>query len=427
MRKALGTLLGKTVAGTVRLRGKSGGQALPGLVVETLVPGYLGAMLGQLPDGVVIVTGTNGKTTTTKMVVELLRANGRRVLTNPTGSNLTRGLISSVSQQAQRNGRLPFDIAVFELDEAYARQFTDAIKPRYVLGLNASRDQLDRFGEVDTVARLISDTMLAAADGIITNADDKRLSTAARTASVQVAYFGVAPKLLRYFPRDDELVAVDAATPVLEAANVSLAVELLAFKGSEATYRIGREKIKTELRVTGQHNFQNAAAALALARSLLPDVPAVKLIDQLSMVKPAFGRGQSFRLRNGSTLQLNLVKNPASFRQGLASYVTSSATPVMIAINDRVADSRDTSWLWDVDFEWTGLGQHAPVFAAGARAADMALRLQYDGIATDRVEPDLETALQAFCELPGDKVIFATYTAMLHLHAVLERKAGKAL
>jgi len=427
MRKTVGTLLGKTVAGAVQLRGKSGGQALPGLVVETLIPGYLGAMLKQLPDGVVIVTGTNGKTTTTKMVVELLRGNGKRVLTNPTGSNLTRGIISSVSQQAHRSGRLPFDIAVFELDEAYARQFTDVIKPRYVLGLNASRDQLDRFGEVDAVAGLISDTMLSATDGIITNADDKRLSTAGRTASVPVTYFGVAPKLLRYFPRDDELVAIDAPTPVLEAANVPLAVELLTFKGKEATYRIGREKIKTELQVTGQHNFQNAAAALALAHTLLPDVGAAQLVEQLSSVKPAFGRGQTFRLRNGSGLQLNLVKNPASFRQGLASYLTSSTIPVMIAINDHVADSRDTSWLWDVDFEWTGLGQHAPVFAAGTRAADMALRLQYDGINTSRVEPDLEAALQAFCELPGDKVIFATYTAMLHLHATLERKAGKAL
>src|ERR1700761_7651627 len=147
---------------------------MPGLVVETLVPGYLGTMLKQLPDGVIIITGTNGKTTTTKMVVEVLRANGKRVLTNPTGSNLTRGIISSVSQQAKRTGKLPFDIAVFELDEAYARQFTDVVRPRYVLGLNASRDQLDRFGEVDTVAKLISETMLSAAHGIITNADDKR-------------------------------------------------------------------------------------------------------------------------------------------------------------------------------------------------------------------------------------------------------------
>ena len=426
MRKTVGTLLGKSVAGALKVRDKSGGQALPGLVVETLVPGYLGAMLRQLPDGVAIITGTNGKTTTTKMVVELLQANGKRVLTNPTGSNLTRGIISSVSQAARSTGKLPYDVAVFELDEAYARQFTDVLRPRYVLGLNASRDQLDRFGEVDKVAQLIGATMLSATHGVVTNADDKRLSAVAASADVPVTYFGVSPALLKYFPRDDELVAIDEPAPVLQAAKVPLTVELLAFKGSDAAYRIGSAKYETGLRVTGQHNFQNAAAALALAHILLPKVPPEVLVRQLGHVKPAFGRGQTFKLKNGSTLQLNLVKNPASFRQGLASYITSTTT-VMIAINDRIADSRDTSWLWDVDFEFTSLGYHAPVFTAGTRAVDIALRLDYDGVTVQLVEPDMDRALTALCAVPDDKVVFATYTAMLYLYAALNRKAGKTL
>lgn len=349
MRKTVGTLLGKSVAQAVKLRGKSGGQAMPGLVVETLVPGYLGKMLRQLPEGVIIITGTNGKTTTTKIVVELLQANGKRVLTNPTGSNLTRGIISSVSRQAKKTGKLPFDIAVFELDEAYARQFTDVVKPRYVLGLNASRDQLDRFGEVDVVARMIGETMLAATEAIITNADDKRLSKIAASAQIPVTYFGVAPELLTYFPRDDELVAVNRPTPKLEAAAVPLAVELIAFKGDNATYRIGKEKFTTSLAVTGQHNLQNAAAALALLDQVLPQVLPSALVTQLAAVRPAFGRGQLFRLKNGTNIQLNLVKNPASFRQGIASYAM-PGTKIMIAINDRIADSRDMSWLWDIDF-----------------------------------------------------------------------------
>jgi len=426
LRKTVGTLLGKSVAGAVKLRGQSGGQAMPGLVVETLIPGYLGAMLKQLPDGVVIITGTNGKTTTTKMVVELLEANGLRVLSNPTGSNLTRGIISSVSQQARHTGKLPFDIAVFELDEAYARQFTNVLKPRYVLGLNASRDQLDRFGEVDKVAELIGDTMLSATDGIITNADDRRLSAAAATAQVPVFYFGVAKKLLEYFPRDDELVAIGKPSPVAQAANVPVSVELETFKDDHATYRIDDKKISVELRVTGQHNFQNAAAALALLHELVPNIAPATLAEQLATVRPAFGRGQIFTLKNGSELQLCLVKNPASFRQGLASYITSS-TPTLIAINDRVADSRDTSWLWDVDFEWCGLGMHAPVFTTGTRAMDMELRLDYDDVTVEGAEPDLDEALKKFCEIPGSKVVFATYTAMLHLHNQLSRKAGKKL
>jgi len=424
MRRVVGTVLGKSVAKAVELRGKSSGQSMPGLVVETLVPGYLGVMLHKLPDGVVIVTGTNGKTTTTKMVVEMLQANGKRVLTNSTGSNLTRGIISTVSRQATASGRLPFDIAVFELDEAYAYQFTNVLRPRYVLALNASRDQLDRFGEVDTVARLISDTMLTATDGIIVNADDRRLSAAAAGATVPVSYFGVATKLLTYFPRDDELVSVAGSAAPAQARPVPRAVELLNFSGTQATYQLGTEQVSARLQVTGQHNFQNAAGALALVRALLPGAEPKTLAGQLAEVRPAFGRGQTFALKNGSKLQLNLVKNPASFRQGLASYVRPD-TATMIAINDGLADSRDMSWLWDVDF--TSLHGQEIALTTGARAVDMALRLAYDDIVVASVEPDLERALRQFCAMPGDKVLFASYTAMLRLHATLERKAGTEL
>ena len=397
---------------------------MPGLVVETLIPGYLGKMLGQLKDGVVVITGTNGKTTTTKMVVELLQQSGKKVLTNPTGSNLTRGIISSVSQQATAGGRLPFDIAVFELDEAYARQFTDVVKPRFVLGLNASRDQLDRFGEVDTVARLIAETMLSAIDGIIVNADDKRLSAAVGSSEIPLSYFGVKPELLKFFPRDDEIVSVSGKETTLQAAKVPLSVELTAFEGDKATYRIGKQSYDAVLSVTGQHNLQNAAAALALVRTILPDADTGKLVRELALVKPAFGRGQSFTLKNGTNLQLNLVKNPASFRQGLASYVCENAE-VMIAINDRVADSRDMSWLWDIDFS-TLKGQGVKL-TTGTRAIDMALRLQYDDIHVEKVEPNMEKAIKQFVQAKNDKVVFASYTAMLSLHALLSKEAGKRL
>ena len=424
MRKAVGTLVGKSVAAVVKSRGKSGGQALPGLIVESLIPGYLGLMLQQLPEGVIVITGTNGKTTTTKMVVELLRSNGKRVLTNPTGSNLTRGVISSVSQQARTSGKLPFDMAVFELDEAYAKQFTNVNKPRIVLGLNASRDQLDRFGEVDKVASLISETMLAAQECIITNADDKRLRESVVNATVPVKFFGVDNSLLSLFPRDDELVSVESASKRVSHKNLPMASKLVSFEGDHAVYELENSVYSVTLKVTGQHNFQNAAAALALVAELLPNCNRAMLVNQLANVKPAFGRGQSFSLKDGSSLQLNLVKNPASFRQGLASYIRPSVK-VMFAINDRIADSRDMSWLWDVDF--SSISYEKVDYTAGSRAIDMALRLVYDEVETLQIEPDIDTALREFCSLEGEKVIFASYTAMLHIHSALAKKAGKIL
>jgi lipid II isoglutaminyl synthase (glutamine-hydrolysing) len=424
MRLVIGTTLGKAVRSLTKLRG-SGGQALPGLVVERLLPGYLASMLAQLPDGIVVVTGTNGKTTTTKIIVELLRANGKRVLTNPTGSNFTRGIVASLTQQANMRGKLPFDIGVFELDEAYAVQFVKQVRPHWVLALNVMRDQLDRFGELDTAAKLIGATMQQATEGIVVNNDDARLMAHASTLSdVRIVTFGVEPELRKFFPVDDEIVAVEGAPQQAKAANGQADTSLTAFDNQKVTYRLGEVEHSTTMQLTGQHNFQNAAAALALVRNLLPAGHDDKLVQQLGTIAPAFGRGERFTLKDGSSLELILIKNPAGFRQTLASYPVAKV-PTMIAINDNYADSRDVSWLWDVDL--SSLVGKTITMTSGSRAADMAIRLSYDDIKVDAIQPDVKTALQSFCNIKGDKMIVTTYTAMLVFYKLLKKEAGKTL
>lgn len=424
MKQIVGTAIGKSLRQVTRLR-SGAGQALPGLVVERLFPDYYANMLQQLPEGVVVITGTNGKTTTTKMVVELLRANGKRVLTNPTGSNLTRGINSMLIHQATASGKLPFDIAVLELDEAYARLFAKQVPVRWVLALNVTRDQLDRFGEVDTAGAMIAQTMAVATEGIVTNTDDARLLPAAQQIlqdrpDLKLQTFGVADAMRGQFPRDDELVSVGGAPTPHKQSSVLPDVLLSNIDGQHASYNLAGTEYDGEFALSGQHNFQNAAAAAALVSALLPKLSAEQLISQLRAVKPAFGRGEVFRLKNNSKLRVVLVKNPAGFRQALASYLPSTA-PIMIAINDNIADGRDVSWLWDVDFAQL---REAEVYCtSGSRAADMALRLQYDGVATATVEPDVMAALAAYCDLPGDKLLFTTYTAMLRMHAILKREA----
>lgn len=427
MQRTLGTSLGKFVRALTGWR-PHGGHALPGLIVEKLFPSYFASMLQQLPEGVVVVTGTNGKTTTTKMLVELLEASGKKVVTNPTGSNLTRGIVSSLSRQANWLGHLPYDLAVFEIDEAYAKQFVAQVKPRWVLSLNVSRDQLDRFGEVDTVAELIGITMRAATKGVVTNANDPRLSRIGQEiadSGIVVDYFGVASNLEAFFPSDNELVSIRTKDDTNIAGPLHRpSVELTAFEDQTASYKIGSKVYQTSLKVTGQHNFQNAAAALALARRLLPDADDANLVKQLGEVGIAFGRGEIYTLKDGSQLQLVLVKNPASFRQTLASYLKDKPQ-VMIAINDNYADSRDVSWLWDVDF--APIKQLPIALTSGTRAADMALRLSYADIKVQTIEPNLDAALKAFSQLPGRKVVISTYTAMLHLYEVLQKQAGANL
>ena len=171
--------LGKLVRRVSRLRG--GGSALPGLVVEKIDPGFMQRTLATLPHGVAVVSGTNGKTTTTKMVVELLESQGLKVFTNRTGSNFTRGVAAALLGEVDWRGRLKADVAVLELDEAHAVHFVNRVPPRYSLLLNVLRDQLDRFGEIDKTAQLLQHIAAKTTGTVVLNREDPRVARIADT------------------------------------------------------------------------------------------------------------------------------------------------------------------------------------------------------------------------------------------------------
>ena len=215
LRSGLTIALGRAARLAARLRGGgSGGTALPGLVMEKTDPGFLRRTLDQLPLGVVVVSGTNGKTTTTKMVVELLTAQGLKVLTNRTGSNFVRGVLASLLTEVDAVGRLDADVAVLELDEAHAVRFVRRVRPRAALLLNVMRDQLDRFGEIDYTASLLHKVAAATTDVVVVNADDPRLSGPAffKGVRARTAAFGAGPGLRSLFVSDDDL-RIGAAAP----------------------------------------------------------------------------------------------------------------------------------------------------------------------------------------------------------------------
>ncbi len=413
--------LGKLTGTALRSIGRRG-NALPGLVVERVFPRFLPSALGRLEHGVVIVSGTNGKTTTTKMLAAIL-AEQYRVLTNDTGSNFVRGAITATCEHADWRGRIPADVAVFELDEAHAVRFVEVVKPQRVLLLNVMRDQLDRFGEIDTTAALLRTVAAAADTAVVLNADDPRVAGIAASVDAPVSYFGVARELRADFPTDEELYAAGATAPVDQA--LPLSAQLLRMELGETSridMRIGDTVEAIELRAGGAHNAQNAAgaAAMALTYGLNPDTIAAGL----RAVEPAFGRGQTFTVED-RRLVLHLVKNPAGFRQTLRTLSAYEPGAIVIAINDDYADGRDVSWLWDVQFAAPLAGVRAGrswLVTSGTRAADMALRLRYDEIDTDAIETDLRTAvLRAVRHLPAQEtvIVLSTYTAMWALHAVL--------
>lgn len=414
MSKPYVTLLGKAVRYAARLRG--GGSALPGLFVEKIDPDFIRDTLSHLQHGVVLISGTNGKTTTTKMVVALLESQGLKVFTNRTGSNFSRGVAAALLGEVDNRGRLDADIAVLELDEAHAVHFVAHIPPKYSLLLNVMRDQLDRFGEIDKTAGMLRSIAKATTDTVILNREDPRVRAIAKDISISTRYFGLHESLRQTFPSDDTLHGGDAAAGTIPSADVTLD----RFEGCSATFSIGNESVTTDLKLDGIYNIYNAAAALTLTKAIVGDqLDQTKLMERLSQVTPAFGRGEKIVVGN-QPLELVLVKNPSGFRLGLQSF-DPAGYATMIAINDNYADGRDMSWLWDVDF--SSLQKAGVAEITGIRAYDMALRMQYDEIDVSHIDTDPARALQHFISNNSEKPkrIYCTYTVMLALRRELAK------
>lgn len=410
----LGLSVGKLTLKGLRLMGRTG-SALPGRVVEKLSPNFLAVMLAQLPGGVIVVSGTNGKTTTTKIIAKLLESQGHRVLTNPTGSNFVRGIISAVVDKASWGGNLPYDIAVFEQDEAHAVHFAKVVKPRGVLVLNVMRDQMDRFGEIDTTLRLLETLAKSATEFAVLNANDERVSTILVKDDVKTVWYAHSKALQPEFLTDDQLYHGETATFALGGTPL---IELTGYDEESVSLTVHGTPHRYQYQLQGGHNALNLAAALCVLYQVLPEPDTAKLAEAILTVESAFGRGEVISLPGGDKLTLQLVKNPGGFTQALRMLELKEYKTVGIAINDDYPDGRDVSWLWDVDFS----AITSPVLCGGVRAADMANRLKYDEVKTVASHEDLAEYISALnnrtAAAGGEAILFCTYTAMLKVRSM---------
>jgi UDP-N-acetylmuramyl tripeptide synthase len=409
LRLVLATAVGRAAGLLSRLLGR-GGSALPGLIAEKVDPRAIERLVAPVRLGVIVVTGTNGKTTTTKMLVGMLEGEGRRVVTNPTGSNLARGVATRLIEVASWRGRVDADVAVFEVDEAAVRTLAPRLQPRVIVVTNLARDQLDRYGELATTAAHAAEAVRHAGVAVL-NADDPLVAEMAAGARA-VRFFGAAAGIRRSMPHDSGLYgpgeearpsALDLRLERAEPEGDGQLIELTGPSGERAAAR---------LQVPGPYNGYNAAAAVLAAAEF--GVPLARAAGALQEIPPAFGRGQVVEYR-GRRVKLLLVKNPAGFNQAIRLLgVLPPGTPVLIAINDLDADGRDVSWLWDTRVEdLAGTGHRFGT--AGIRAHDMALRLKYAGLDAWS-ETDFAAALERFLDqVPegGTGYLVPTYTAML--------------
>jgi UDP-N-acetylmuramyl tripeptide synthase len=453
----------KVTGAAIRRFGRGGGTAAPGLVAERIDPGVLSKIARRLPQGTIVVAGTNGKTTVSRMLADILHWDGRQVAHNRSGSNLVRGVASALASQADLAGRPRADIAVIESDEAALPEIARQLTPSVVLLNNLFRDQLDRYGELDTIASLWRPALerLPPDAAVVVNVDDPTLAALTDGIRARRVTFGLDDRNPRYLLAEiphaadakscracghdllyDRLYSAHlgawrcpgcgATRPDLDFAGGIITLEGVESLRLEVARRAAAdEPLALALTIPGLYNAYNAVAAAAVASTL--GVPEETIAAALSAYRSAFGRVERVVYR-GRALTLALVKNPVGFNETLRMLTLATGgltTPTLIAINDLTADGRDVSWLWDVDFEMLA-GEAAPLFTTGIRGADMANRLIYAGVPAERVTPlptDLAAGLDAFtAALPDGSpgYVLMTYTAMLGIRQALAERGAVA-
>jgi lipid II isoglutaminyl synthase (glutamine-hydrolysing) len=446
----LAHLLARLARATSRRVGRTGGTTAPGRLLLKASPRALQRMSGELDEGSVLVSATNGKTTTAAMIAAALERAGRPVVHNRAGSNMAWGVATALLDAGRERGQL----GLFEVDEAWLPAVARDVNPRLLLLSNLFRDQLDRYGELELLAdrwaELVGELDTQEGTGgrarFVLNADDPLVADLGRERS-GVTYFGVEDdsqalpgmqhaadsKHCRNCGHLYEYDAVymghlgryhcpNCGRTRPEPTVAATRVELQGMDGSNVTLRTPAGEIELRLPLPGLYNVYNAVAAAATALEL--GVPLATVGEALEGFGGAFGRVETIPV-DGRQLSILLIKNPAGANEVLRTLTLEGGKlDLWMALNDNIADGRDVSWIWDADFEVLA-GRVRRVTCSGTRAEEMALRLKYAGIEAElEVERDLGESLDAAIRNAANERVYAlpTYTALLDLRDLLANR-----
>jgi lipid II isoglutaminyl synthase (glutamine-hydrolysing) len=437
-------LLARGVRAASRRFGRTGGTTAPGRLLLRLSPDSLRTMAAELQSGAVLVSATNGKTTTAAMIAACLEADGRSVVGNRAGSNMAWGVATALLDA----GREPGQVGLLEVDEAWLPKVAEAVEPRLLLLSNLFRDQLDRYGELELLADGWAG-LVERLDGraaFVLNADDPLVADLGRGRG-DVTYFGLEddsqalPEMQH--AADSKHCRNCGAAYVYEAVYLghlgryrcpncgrerphpqiaATAVELEGMRGSRVRLRTPAGELRLALPLPGLYNVYNAVAAVATALRL--EVPPATVVGAIEGFGGAFGRVETIPIE-GRQVSILLIKNPAGANEVLRTLTLEEGRhDLWLALNDRIADGRDVSWIWDADFEILA-GRVRRAVCTGTRAEEMALRLKYAGLdASIETDRDLPRSLDRAVRGAAGERLYAlpTYTALLELRDELSRR-----
>ena len=425
----------------------AGGTSAPGRVLLRFSPHAIRGLTARIPNGSAIISATNGKTTTAAMAAEILRRAELKPVHNSAGANMAGGIATTLVQAAGRSSKIDGDIGLFEVDEAWLEQLVEDIDPRVIALGNLFRDQLDRYGELETLADAWARATQRTAARLVLNADDPL-----------VAFLGAGRPDALYFGVADDSVSSDALGHAVDAGHcrrcgarlefervylghlgryhcpacgltrpapvvTATEIELHGVRDAQFTLNLEGDERRVKLALPGLYNVYNALCAAATATALGCD--AETIVAGLEGTEPAFGRAEAVHLApSGREMQILLIKNPVGATEVLRTLaLEGDALELFVVLNDRIADGRDVSWIWDADFEMLD-GHVARVTCAGTRAPDIATRLQYAGVDPDRITvvSDLGAALGHAATGNGTLYAVPTYTAMLELRGLLAQR-----
>ncbi len=444
-------IVGKIIGGIVRSTKAGGGTTLPGKIIRYFRPHFVREVVSGLNIGCVLVTGTNGKTTTAALIASTLKRANISFVHNRTGANLLSGIASALVREKIRELKRSKELGLFEVDEATLPEAIEETNPRVVLINNLFRDQLDRYGELDTLAKKLKMSLekLGVGSTVILNADDPLVSSIGSNLRCRVIHFGINTDIysleglehaadskhcsncdtrLEYRYHifghlgDYRCPKCGAKRPPLDVSAES--VELKSFEGSKCLIKTPAGAVEISIPLPGLYNVYNTLGAAAVCLTLGVDLRVIT--NSIEKFKAAFGRVESIEIE-GRKLVMILAKNPAGFNEVIRTLSNLDAKlNVVFALNDNIADGRDVSWIWDVDFE-NLKGKLSNVICAGIRAWDMALRVKYADTGVDclSIEPEIGTAMERLlCTAGKNETVYIvpTYTAMLEARRILSKK-----